>query len=133
MPSSPPVKRSLRSLAGTACAAVVFALAVHHERTPARLMLLGAATGAFLVALVVPRAWRPVEALVDRAVRMLLAGITYLLLGVVFAVVFVPARAVMALRGADPLRRRFEPGRASYWEPFQEGAADDPARFEREF
>ena len=133
MPSSPPVKRSLRSLAGTACAVAVLAVAVYRDHTAARLVLLGIAAGAFLVALAAPRVWRPVEALVDRAIRLLLAGLTYLLLGVVFALVFVPARVVMAVMGADPLRRSFEPGRSSYWEPLREGGADDPARFNREF
>ncbi|OIR07437.1 hypothetical protein GALL_103960 [mine drainage metagenome] len=133
MPSSPPVKRSLRSLAGTACAVVVLAFAAHRDHTAARLVLLGIAAGAFLVALAAPRVWRPVEALADRAIRLLLAGLTCLLLGVVFALVFVPARVVMAIMGTDPLRRSFEPGRSSYWEPLRESGADDPARFDREF
>lgn len=133
MPSSPSAKRSFRSLAGTACAVAVLSFAAHRDPTPVRLVLLGLASGAFLFALVAPRAWGPVERQADRLVRALLAGLTYLLLGAVFAVVFVPARAAMALAGTDLLRRRFEAGRASYWEPLREAGSDDPARFDREF
>lgn len=43
------------------------------------------------------------------------AGQAALMLG--FALVVVPAALLLRLVGHDPLKRRYEPGRTSYWEP----------------
>lgn len=43
------------------------------------------------------------------------AVVSPIVLFVMFAVMFVPVALVMRLAGRDPLKRRFEPGAASYW------------------
>ncbi len=114
-------------------AVFVFAASWHHTRTPARLALLAVASGSFLLALLTPRAWRPVEAGIDRIVRLLLAGLTMGLLGVVFVLIFIPARLVLGLVRSDPLKRSFALGRESYWCPLKRADGNGERRFETEF
>ncbi len=47
--------------------------------------------------------------------RMVAQGITWLLLAPFFYCCFAPARLVLKLMGKDPMMRRYEPDRPSYW------------------
>lgn len=133
MPSHARATRSLRSLAGLLLAVLVFGASWHHERTTARLVLVAIASGSFLLALLAPRVWRPVEAGIDRIVRMLLGGLTVVLLGAVFVLIFMPARLALGLMRADPLNRSFAPGQKSYWSPLKRADDAGARRFETEF
>jgi hypothetical protein len=63
-------------------------------------------TGAlFGCALVLPRLYRPVFRVLDGIVHAFLQAFTWLLLGLVFLLVFVPGRLVLVLRRSDPLER----------------------------
>ncbi|HXU83361.1 MAG TPA: SxtJ family membrane protein [Polyangia bacterium] len=54
------------------------------------------------------------------------------LLSVVFFLIMTPMSLVMRLFGRDPLKRRFEKGRASYWEDRPREALD-PESYRRQF
>jgi len=101
-----PLPSRLRLTLTAMSAAVGGVLAWHHWRGP-WLATLAILTGALLLlALVWPRGYAPVFRVLDGAVHFLLQAITWLLLGAVFLVVFVPGRLVLAVRGRDPLESR---------------------------
>jgi hypothetical protein len=85
----------------------------------------------FGLALVLPRVWAPIQSALDRVIRAVLAGLTWLLLGVVFIAAFVPGRLLLAALRRDPLRRAREPMRTSYWEPLPPSRGTE--RFRRQF
>jgi hypothetical protein len=58
-------------------------------------------------------------------------AVGHLLLGAVFFLVVTPIGLVMRARGRDPLQRKFDASRASYWE--KRPPVDDPARYFRQF
>jgi hypothetical protein len=94
--------------------------------------LLGASPILVLLGLVAPialyplhRVWMPVAKAIARA-------LTWLLLTLAFYLVFTPYGVVMRLRGTDPLHRRFEPDRESYWES-REDAPFDPDRLSKQY
>ncbi len=99
--------------------------------TPWSLGILALATLLLGLALLAPRAYAPLRTGLERLGHAVAALLAWLLLGLVFAAVFVPGRLLLALRRRDPLRRRPEPDRASYWEPLAPAA--DPARFKRQY
>ena len=99
--------------------------------TPWSLGILTLATLLLGLALLAPRAYAPLQAALERFGRAVAALVTWILLGLVFVAVFIPGRVLIARRRRDPLRRRPEPGRASYWEPLS--PATDPARFKRQY
>lgn len=47
--------------------------------------------------------------------RIVTLSTTYLLLAPLFYIWFVPSRFFLRLRGRDPMQRRWEPDRTSYW------------------
>ena len=98
--------------------------------------LAGLAIGTavlLLLAIAMPRAYAPVFALLDGIVRTALQAFTWLVLGIVFVVVFIPGRVVLALRCHDPLQRRPDAKVPSYW-CLVEKKTDDPAqRFRTQF
>jgi len=49
----------------------------------------------------------------------------------VYLVVITPIGLILRLISYDPLGRRFEPGKESYWEPYNPG--EDPQRYFRQF
>lgn len=54
------------------------------------------------------------------------------ILGVLFFVVFAPLGAWRRMRGADPLNRRADASRESFWQPYSDRQAD-PKHYERMF
>ena len=55
-----------------------------------------------------------------------------LILGLMYFVVFTPVRMVASLFRGDPLTRKIEPEKKSYWHDC-EPRSSDPKRFERQF
>ena len=100
-----------------------------HRRWSLALVILAAAM--FVLALVWPLAWAPVQAALDRAARGAATAMSWILLGAVFLVCFVPGRLVLVLLRRDPLHRAWQPARPSYWEPLPR--ADAAGRFRRQF
>jgi hypothetical protein len=108
----------VRPFAWTMLAAAAVASFVAHRRG-APTAAMGGALGVGLLLVVLaytlPSAVRPLERAWTAIGRALGAITTPVLLVVVFALVLVPTGVVLALLGKDPLERRRDPSRASYW------------------
>lgn len=93
---------------------------------------LAAGLSLFLAttALAAPRLHAPVQRALDRIGHGFLQLVTWAVLGAVFAFVFVPGRAVIALLGRDPMRRRRDASATSYLETPPPPPAD---RFTQQF
>ncbi len=100
-----PVPSRLRVLLTAAGAAIGGAVAGWHWRTPAAITLAILTGALLLLALFLPRVYAPVFRVLDGIVQALLQAVTWVLLGIVFALVFIPGRLVLRLRGRDPLDR----------------------------
>jgi hypothetical protein len=131
MQNSPLHPRNWRSIGGTALAVVVTAAAWYRWHGQWRLGAFLLAASLFGLALARPRTLAPIQALLDRLSHGLAAVVTWLLLGAVFAVCFIPGRLVLVVLRRDPMRRSRDPARVSYWEPLQ--CPRDPERFRRQF
>ncbi len=83
------------------------------------------------LALLAPRAYAPIQTVLERIGRAIAALATWLLLGLVFVAIFLPGRLFLALRRRDPLHRRSDPARASYWETLR--PTTGPDRFNRQY
>jgi hypothetical protein len=131
MPSSTRINHRWRSIGSTALAVGVTAFGWCRWPRPWSLALLILAAMMFVVALLWPRAWAPIQAAFDHAARGVTAVVTWILLGAVFAVCFLPGRLLLALLRRDPLHRAWQPARPSYWEslPRPKGAE----RFRRQY
>lgn len=94
--------------------AIAFSL-WRHGRAPAAATLAGIAAGIPLVG----AAFRPVLRLaylgLSYATYPLGLVVSYVVLALVYFVALTPIGWMMRLVGHDPLGRRFEPGRATYW------------------
>jgi hypothetical protein len=99
-----------------------------HGRPPRTWAL--ALAGAFLgVAWVRPALLDPLNRAWTRLGLLLHAVVSPLVMGVVFFGVVAPMGLCMRLLGKDPLRRRLDPGAASYWiERQPPGPAPDTMR-----
>jgi hypothetical protein len=96
--------------------------------------MLAIVTGALLIlAVAAPRAYLPVFRVLEGVVRGLLQSFTWLVLGLVFGLVFIPGRVVLALRRRDPLGRRPDPSRASYWQSVARSTKSAVAHFRAQF
>ena len=131
MSSPTRISHRWRSIGGTALA--VGFTAFGWWRWPHRcgLALFVVAAVMFALALLWPRAWAPIQAVLDRTARGVTTVVTWILLGAVFVVCFVPGRLILVLLRRDPLRRAWEPGRPSYWEPLPRNR--DAERFRRQY
>jgi len=83
-----------------------------------------------LLAWVSPPRYAPVQRGLDRVLHVLLTGLTWLLLALIYLGVFAPLRLWRALTGQDPLRRRADPAATTYLRPLPPAA---PGRFDRQF
>jgi len=122
-----PIPRA-RLQATLACAGTLALWAWRGGQVPAALAGLAAALA--LVAWTSPARYAPIQRALDRGVHLLLAALTWLLLGLCYLLVFTPLRAVLALTGSDPLRRTFDRTAASYLQPPPAGGS---GRFDRQF
>ena len=100
---------------GSIFAALALLLYWRHRLHAAFFISAFAAPPLLLLALVAPRALVPVE----RGWRALAHALgwvnTRVLLAVVYFLVFAPIALVLRIAGKDPLERRRDPGRATYW------------------
>lgn len=76
-----------------------------------------------------PRLAEPIHRALDRAVELLLAALTWCLLALVFAIIFVPGRLVLG-RARRPLAGAPAAG-STYWRPCR--ARNDARSFERQY
>ncbi|HEY8994376.1 MAG TPA: hypothetical protein VIM71_06935 [Lacunisphaera sp.] len=88
----------------------------------------GLAAALALLAWVSPARYAPIQRALDRGVHLILAAITWLLLGIVWLLVFTPLRAFRTLTGRDALARSFDPKAASYLQ-----TPPVAGRFDRQF
>jgi hypothetical protein len=85
-----------------------------HGR-PVRAWALGLAGAFLVVAWLRPALLGPLNRVWTRLGLILHGVVSPVVLGVVFYGVVAPMGLVMRLLGKDPLRRRLDPGAASYW------------------
>jgi len=93
-------------------------------------VVAGLAGSLALLAWLSPPHYAPVQRVLDRVLHLLLAGLTWLLLAVIYLGVFTPLRLWRALTGQDPLQRRPDPTAATYLRPVPPAT---PGRFDRQF
>jgi predicted membrane metal-binding protein len=82
---------------------------------PVRSWALIVAAVFLIVALVAPKALRPLNILWFRFGLLLHKIVNPLIMGMLFFLTVTPIALYFRLTGKDPLNRRFEPDRASYW------------------
>ncbi|MFT3830996.1 MAG: hypothetical protein QM691_14940 [Opitutaceae bacterium] len=121
----------LRPLLGPLVATALTACGWLRWRTPWSLALLLIATGLLALALLAPRLYAPIERRLTCFGQLVAIAFTWLVLGLLFFLLFTPVRLLLALFRRDPLRRRPDPRRASYWEPLPPASGAD--RFRRQF
>jgi len=83
-----------------------------------------------LLAWVSPPHYAPIQRFLDRGLHFILTGLTWFLLGLIYAGLFVPVRLWRTLTANDPLHRRPDPGAATYLRPLPPAR---PNRFDRQF
>ncbi|MFN8177309.1 MAG: hypothetical protein U0167_05245 [bacterium] len=93
---------------------------------------LGASPVLVLLALGAPAALRPIHWFWMPVSRGVARGLTWLLLTIVFFVVFTPYGVIMRALGKDPLERKIDRARSSYWIVRHDGPFD-PSRLERQY
>ena len=100
-------------------------------RSPLTLGVFLCATALLGLALFAPRTFAPIQAVLERLGRLIATAFAWIILGLVFLLVFVPGRLFLLILHRDPIQRRPEPARATYWEPL--APADDPDRFKQQY
>ena len=93
---------------------VIAALPMLKDHPP-RLWALAIAGAFLVVALAIPRILAPLNRLWMQFGILLGKIVSPIVLFLVYAVAVVPTGVILRLRGKDPLKRRFDPGAASYW------------------
>ena len=87
----------------------------HREAMAGVAWTMGALVG--LSGLLAPRVFKAIERLGRRLGQGVGIGLTYLLLVPFYFLVFVPAHAVLAFRGKDPMKRQFPSPDETCWTP----------------
>jgi hypothetical protein len=112
--------RTLRQFA-LLCLVIFSALAASehfwHKRDGAALLFGVLAALLGLGGLIWPGGIRPVFITAIKLTMPIGWVMSRVLLGILFFVFFTPLALVFKLIGRDALRRRYEPGQQSYWEP----------------
>ena len=78
-------------------------------------IILSLGSLSMAAALWLPRVSRAIDSLMILTARGVGVFLTWLLLVPFFYLVFAPARALLVIRGKDPMKRRFLPDQDSYW------------------
>jgi hypothetical protein len=125
MSSASPTRARLQ--ATLACAVTLTLWWWRRGTTPAA--FAGIAAAFALLAWVAPARYAPLQHFLDRIVQLVLGGLTWVLLALVYFLVFTPLRLLRGALGRDPLARRPDPAAASYLRPLPPG----PSRFDRQF
>lgn len=122
---------ALRTLLGPALAVALTALGWLRWHTPLSLGLLILATTLLALAVFAPRVFAPIQAVLERFGRLVAAAFTWLVLGTIFLLIFVPGRLLLVFLRRDPLQRKPDPNRTSYWDPLP--PAPGPSHFRRQY
>ena len=88
---------------------------LHRETMAGVAWTMAALVG--LSGLLAPRVFKAIERLGRRLGQWVGIGLTYLLLVPFYFLVFVPAHAVLAFRGKDPMKRQFPSPDETCWTP----------------
>ena len=94
--------------------------------------LLGAAPVLALFAAWAPAALGPLHRVWMPVARGVAHALTWVLLSAVFFLVFTPYGMIARLLGKDPLERKLDPARSSYWIPREDGSFD-PEGLDRQY
>lgn len=93
-------------------------------------MAAGATGSLALMAWISPPHFAPIQRALDRALHAVLAGLTWLLLGLIYLGLFTPLRAWRALVRRDALQLRRDPAATTYFRPLP---PPPPGHFDRQF
>ena len=83
-----------------------------------------------LLAWVAPEHYKPIQRALDWIARLLVAGVSWLLLGLVYFCFFTPMRWIGSMVGRDPLRLKPDRSATSYLRDLPPASA---GRFGRQF
>jgi len=131
MTSPAPIPSRWRSVPPALFAAAVAAFWWRRAPSVGTLALVAVTAALLLTAVILPRIYAPVQAALEWLGTLIARALTLILLGLVFVLVFVPGRLVLAAARRDPLHRRPDPVRTTYWLPSDSGAEAD--RFRHQF
>jgi hypothetical protein len=92
--------------------------------------LVGVMAALALLAWIAPERHKPVQRAFDWITRGIVAGFTWLILGVVYFGLFTPLRLLGVLMGRDPLRQKPDRSTTTY---LRELPAASEGRFDRQF
>ena len=115
-------------LFGLIAAAILY---FRFDQTIAPVVILGACGIVGLIGLVRPSGVRPLYVAWMYAAYPIGWLVGHIMLTVVFFGVLTPIGLVMRLLGRDPLERKFDTARTTYWEPLEK--AEDIERYFRQF
>ena len=111
--------------------AAIGALALFAHASNVVLIILGAGTVAGFLCWLFPAIALPLYLVWHAFGASIGIVVSNLLLAATYYAVLTPIAVALRLAGRDPLSRRFEPRRSSYWEPAE--SVVDPARYFRQF
>jgi hypothetical protein len=125
-----PRSSTSRSRLQASCAFVGSIFLCWRFRAPWTFAIVAIATTFGLIAWLCPRHYLRIQRGFDFLTDRLLAGLTWLILALVYFGVFAPIRLWRALRRHDPLDLRMAPGANTYLHAVREMT---PGRFDQQF
>lgn len=108
--------------------ATLMILVFHHVRFGLFLYILGIIV--LISGLFIPPAFKMFERFGQALAQWVGIGLTWVLLTIFFCLCVVPGRLILLLTGKDPMRRRMEVARESYWIARKPA---DPASYTRQY
>ena len=90
------------------------------------LAIYGLSALVIISGFLIPALFRTLERAGQWLGRMVAQGITWLLLAPFFYLCFAPAHLALRLMGKDPMARRYEPNRPSYWTDYKPPTTPQP-------
>jgi predicted membrane metal-binding protein len=99
---------------------------------PVRIWALGVAVAFVAVALIYPRALRPLNILWFRFGLLLYKITSPIVMAVMYYIAVVPVGLLMKVFAKDPLQRKFDPNAKSYWID-REPPGPEPESMKRQF
>jgi hypothetical protein len=130
--TKPRLSRQVRALLqAVAVLAIALILYFRFDLRPMAYAIASIAGLTVLCGLCLPGAYRVIERIQSFVGRAVGLGITVALLGVIFALCFIPGRLVLAVRRKDPLRRKSLGPHESLW--IDRASPFDPDRYKRQY
>ncbi|MCB1120407.1 MAG: hypothetical protein KJT03_02560 [Verrucomicrobiae bacterium] len=105
-------------------------LAYNKAQVVAAIVLLGLALVVGLLGIILPRSVRLVYVGSAYATYPIGFVVSFLLLTVIYFLILTPIGLIMRVLGHDPLSRKFDPNRPSYWQP-KEGQKNPASYFKQ--